>query len=92
MIELKNTVVVSQEQISTDMTNETVILHMGNGIYYGLDEVGSFIWKHIQAPRRVEEVINALLEEYNVARDLANGDTIRLLTDLEMKGLVKVVA
>lgn len=92
MIELENTVVVSQEQISTDMATETVILHIGNGVYYGLDEVGSFIWQHLQSPRRVEEIVNAVLEEYDVARDLASGDTIRLLTDLETRGLVQIVA
>lgn len=91
MIDFESTVVVTQEQISTDMVNETVILNVENGVYYGLDEVGTFIWHQIQSPHRVDEIVNALLEEYDVARDLAGGDTIRLLTDLEAIGLIKVV-
>lgn len=91
MIEIQNTVVASGDQISTDMANETVILNMQNGVYYGLDEVGTFIWHLIQSPSSVERVVGALLEEYNVALDLASSDTIRLLTDLQSIGLVEVV-
>ena len=43
-------VVASRNQVSTNVAGETVILGMGEGIYYGLDSVGTRIWALIQEP------------------------------------------
>ena len=36
------------DHLSSDLGAETVILHMGEGVYFGLDEVGTAIWKLIR--------------------------------------------
>ena len=45
-------VVVSDEQVSTSLGDETVILGMDDGVYYGLDAVGARVWALVASPRR----------------------------------------
>ena len=54
----------SPQQVSCNVADEAVLLSMRDGEYYGLNEVAACIWKHIQEPRTVLEVRNALLAEY----------------------------
>ncbi len=55
----------SPQQVSCNVADEAVLLSMRDGEYYGLNEVAACIWKHIQEPRTVLEVRNALLAEYD---------------------------
>ena len=59
-------VVVSQDQVSCDLSGESAILNLKAGVYYGLNEVGTRIWKLIQEPRRVGDLRDTILEEYEV--------------------------
>lgn len=88
MIEFNSRIVASPQQISTEIPNETVILNLADGLYYGLDEVGAFVWTCLQTPHTVEEIIDALTHEYDVERDRANRDILNLLSDLQEKGLI----
>lgn len=45
-----------------------------NGII-NLNETGAFLFRHMQQGADREDLINALLEEYDVTRDIAAADT-----------------
>jgi hypothetical protein len=83
-------VVVSQDQVSCDLSGESAILNLKAGVYYGLNEVGSRIWKLIQEPKRVGELRDAILEEYEVEPRRCEADIIALLRDLLENGLIEV--
>lgn len=91
MIHLDSTVIATNQQISTDMADETVILNMQDGIYYGLDEVGTFIWQNIQSPISVESLTQLVLKAYAVDKATAERDIMRLLNDLQQKHLVNTI-
>jgi hypothetical protein len=82
--------VVSKDQISCDLAEETAILDVKLGIYYGLNTVGTRIWKLIQEPRPVYEVRDALLEEYEVEPERCERDVFALLQELASKGLIEI--
>jgi coenzyme PQQ synthesis protein D (PqqD) len=82
--------VVSQDQISCDLAEEVAILNIESGIYYGLNTVGTRIWKLIQEPRTVHEVRDALLEEYEVDPERCERDVLALLQELASKGLIEI--
>jgi hypothetical protein len=82
--------VVSKDQISCYLTEETAILDVKLGIYYGLNPVGTRIWQLIQEPRTVYEVRDALLEEYEVAPERCERDVLALLQELASKGLIEI--
>lgn len=83
-------VVVSIEQISCDLIGDAVILDLKKGIYYGLDEVGARVWTLIKEPRRVSEILDALIEEYDVDRDRCESDVMDLLRDLQGRELIEI--
>ena len=53
---LEYTVIVSRAQISCKLAEESVILHLEEGMYYGLNSVGARIWELLQEPRTVREI------------------------------------
>lgn len=73
---LNQTVSLSPDVISQEVSGETVILDLASECYFGLDEVGTRIWQLIREQGELRAVYNTLLDEYDV-------DASRLLTDLE---------
>ena len=83
-------VVAVEEQISSDLGGESVILNIKNGIYHGLNEVGARVWNLIEKPKTVKDIKQVLLEEYEVEADTCTNDLFSLLNDLKTAGLIKV--
>lgn len=77
-------------QISSNLSQESVILNLENGSYYSLNEVGTRIWQIIQEPTSVEKIATILQEEYEVDRDECQQSILALLKDLKQHGLIEV--
>ena len=90
MISLKSTVVVSRDLVTADLGEEIAILYLENGVYYGLDAVGARIWDLIQDPKRVGEVRDSILAEYDVEPDRCKSELLDLLEELASQGLVEI--
>ena len=89
-LSLRSKVVVSKGQISAELSDEVAILHVGKGVYYGLNEVGTRVWKGIGEPRSVEEILEDLLSRYDVEPGQCRRDLFSLLEELIAEGLVDV--
>jgi hypothetical protein len=89
-ISLNTVVVVSKDQVSCDLGEESVILNSASGIYYGLNGVGARVWSLIQQPQRIEEVLGVLLDEYEVEPLRCQDELVALLNELQDKGLINV--
>jgi hypothetical protein len=87
-----STVVAAKDQVSSDLGGEVAILDLKAGVYYGLDAVGARIWSLIQEPRTVNEILNILLEEYEVEPERCERDLLVLLQRLAEEGLIEVEA
>lgn len=81
---------VTKEAVHCDVEDEVVILEMKEGIYYGLNPVGAFIWNIIKEPKTVAEIRDAVLEEYDVEKEVCEKDLMELLRELLGKGLIEV--
>ena len=80
--------VTASSAISTDLEGEAVILDTDASEYYGLNEVGTRIWTLLEEPRTFEELVSALLEEYDVDRDQCEEDVRELLGQMMEKDLL----
>jgi hypothetical protein len=89
-ISLDFTVVVSGNQVSSELGEEVAILDLKAGMYYGLDSVGARVWELIQRPKSIREIWNVLLEEYEVDPERCERDLLALLQKLVDEGLVEV--
>jgi hypothetical protein len=89
-ITLETTVVASQEQVSCDVGDETVVLNLKDGIYYGLNPVAASVWKSIQEEKRVQEIRDILVHEYEVEPQNCTEDILTLLSQLQTWRLVEI--
>jgi len=89
-IELNSVVVAVADQVSCDPEGEAAVLKTKTGVYYGLDDIGTSVWRMLNEPRRVDELVDALLGEYEVDREECQRDVIALLGELAVRGLVDI--
>lgn len=84
------TAVAADGALSTTMDGETVILHRDAGKYYGLNEVGTFVWELLQEPRSVDELCQEVVTAYDVDRDRCRSDIQELLVNLAEEDLARI--
>lgn len=87
---MRSIVVAGDEQVSSDLGGEAVILHLRSGVYYGLDKVGARVWSLLQEPRSVAEIHDALLAEYEVPPDNCEHELLELLELLAKNDLISI--
>lgn len=86
----QSVVTVAKDQVSCNLGDEAAILNMKDGIYYGLDPVGTQVWKLLQTPRKIADIHEVLLQEYDVEPERCQSDLLALLEDLLGAGLIEV--
>lgn len=58
---------------------------------YTLDQLGAFIWELIDGQRTVSDIKAAILNEYDVAPEVAEADLVEFLGQLQVIGAIKAV-
>ena len=82
--------VATKDQVYCDLRGEAVILNFESDGYFGLDPVGARVWSLIQEPKKVNEVRDTLLKEYDVEPSVCERDLFALLQDLAVEGLIEI--
>jgi hypothetical protein len=91
-LSIQSVVVAASEHVSCPLGKEAAILNLKNDVYYGLDPVGARVWTLLREPRRVSDIRDALLDEYQVETDRCERDLMDLLERLQVEGLIEVRA
>lgn len=71
-----------------ELEGEAIILHLDSGTYFGLDVVGTSIWRRLERQESVGVVVDALVDEFEVDAPRARLDVEQLITQLVDKGLM----
>ena len=91
MITEKTKIIKNSDIEVTDFENEKVMMNLEIGRYFTLNEVGSRIWELIDKNNEVEGIINGLLEEYDVSREMCREQVFKYIDDLIQYGIVKAL-
>jgi hypothetical protein len=91
-LSLHTVVVASAEQVSCPLGEEAAILNLKNSVYYGMNPVGARVWDLLKQPKRVSELRDVLLEEYEVEPERCSQDLLALLQKMREEGLIEVGA
>jgi len=91
-IELDNVVVQNKDLLSSELDSDTVLMSVTQSSYYGLDATAQQIWNMIDQPRRVTDLCEQLLQEYDVDRATCEQKVCNFLTELNKEGLIQVSA
>lgn len=78
----------SSHVAENEVGDETVILHLANGTYYGLDMVGTRIWALLKDGVSPPEICQRLATEYGVDLAAFEADARAFLSDLETQGIL----
>ena len=84
----KSTFTVSKDVLFQEVSGETVLLDLASEQYFGLDEVGTRVWQLLNKGQSLDEIVNALVAEYEVERERLEEDVRALLGSLMEAGLV----
>jgi sulfur transfer complex TusBCD TusB component (DsrH family) len=91
MVSRESIVRATNNQVSADLSGALVILQLKDGVYFQLNEVGAHVWKQISAaPRRVTDLIQSVVTEYDVEQSRCEADVLALMEDLLKRGLIEV--
>ena len=86
-------VVASPDQVSSELNGEVVVLNHRDGVYFGLDAaVGALVWRTLQSPRKVSEIMAAVMDAYDVDAERCIRDVTSLLNDMLRAGLIQTTA
>lgn len=92
MIAIAPKMIASESVVSAELDGEAVLLNVETGVYFGLDPLGSEIWKLLESGSSEDALFDALSAEYEVEPDQLRADLRDFLGTLEARGLVRPVA
>jgi len=87
MVDLKSILSQSGSIVTRKTGNEYVLVPITNNIadmnsVYTLNETGAFLWEHIDGKKTVEEIINALISEYDIDKQNAESDVLAFIDNM----------
>ena len=68
--------------------DETVLLDLSSGIYFGLDGVGKRIWESVAEGNNLGQAVAVIVTEFEVDEEQAQADVIEFASDLVERGLL----
>ena len=82
-----------KDQLSvTSIGEESVLLDVSSGQYFGLNELGTKIIEGLMQSLSLDDILLGIVQEFDVGMDQARADAEKLLGELETAGLVVVVS
>jgi hypothetical protein len=74
------------------LKDESVLLHVAKGQYYGLNETGTRMWNELIAASSIQAAYEKLSSEFDIAQDQLRQDLTALIEDLLEHELLEVAA
>lgn len=83
-------VVVNPEVLTTLVDDELGLMNVNKGNYYTLNKIGKAIWYLIEQEKSVEELIEILIKQFQVEKNICLEDTVEVLNLMDSQGLICV--
>jgi hypothetical protein len=81
---------VRRDVLTRELRGESVLLDLASERYFGLDEVGTGMWRALTAASTIDEAVKALESEYEVDPQALRSDVAEFVQKLADAGLVDV--
>ena len=80
--------IINKDIIARELQGETVLLNMQNGDYFTLNGMGTEIYNLIRSGKGAGEIVELLLEKYDVGHDRLSADVSSLIDELKDKKIL----
>jgi len=68
------------------------MMSIESGKYYNLGGIGGRVWDMMETPIVIRQIIEHLLQEYEVDREICEQQVIRFLQQMKAEGMVQIVS
>ena len=87
------TMKIKKELVKRDIAGDTILVPVGKTVYdsnglFILNELGSFLWDRLTGAEDEEALLQAVLAEYEVSREVALADIREFLDNLRKLGII----
>ena len=89
-ISMQSKVTRSSNPIAEPVDDELVMADIDAGKYYGLNDIGTAIWRNLEKPTTVEDLCKQLCDEYEVSAEQCLAEVMAFLEDLASRSLITV--
>ena len=84
---------IKKELIKREIAGDTILVPVGKTVYdsnglFALNELGAFIWDRLAKANSREDLLNAVLVEYEVTPEEAAADIDAFLAKLNSLGII----
>ncbi|ELC8443070.1 lasso peptide biosynthesis PqqD family chaperone [Clostridium perfringens] len=84
-----NSIIVQKEEVDvTELNGEKVMMDLDRGKYFMLNETGSTIWDAIDKKKSVSEIVDFVLENHEIERELCKNKVLEYLELLRHEELI----
>ena len=85
---LQRSLALSDDAVESAVGDETIILHLKNGTYFGLDPMGTRIWSLLKEGIEPIEICERLSADYGTPRETVESDVRDFLADLHANDIL----
>ncbi len=78
----------SDRIIDRVVDGEALLIHRSSGDLFSIDSVGTSVWRNIDGTRTVGDLVELIMDEYDVDRARVEADVLRLVEQLADEGLI----
>ena len=77
--------------IHTELNEDLVMMDLENGSYLSLNRTGRIIWKEIEKPVVVKDLIIKLRYRFSIDEETCTSETIKFLIKMEKQNVLKIL-
>lgn len=89
-VTLNDTLQIPERITFRRVRDEMALLNVDTGVYFGLDETGARMWELLAEHGNLQAVAERMEQEYDVTGEQLRHDLLRLVEELQAKGLIEV--
>ncbi|GAA4008124.1 PqqD family protein [Sphingomonas humi] len=79
----------SPDAMSAEVGDDVVALQATRGFAFGMEGVTAAVWQLLETPRSEDQIVAALLDDYDVDEEQCRAEIRDLLSMLETEGLIE---
>lgn len=84
---------IKKELVKRDIAGDIILVPVGKTVYdsnglFILNELGAFLWDRLEEAQSEDELLTAILNEYEVTEDVAKKDLHTFLDKLRDMGIL----
>ena len=88
ILDLDTKLLLGRDHVATSIGDETAVMSIKRGRYYAVGLVAERVWQMLETPATPREIIERLMDEYDIAPEQCGREVDAFLNELIAEGLV----